>query len=105
MNEDTEHAYIKQLSLVAGIMLLLAIPPIWPYVYFQILKWVVVWSAGCGAYRAYELNETKWVILLTSVAVAFNPIAPLYFSREMWLILDFVAAVILFSYYKKLNRW
>ena len=51
----------KILALAAAVMLLLAIPSIWPYGYFVILRWVVAGSAAYIAYLAYEANRTAWI--------------------------------------------
>lgn len=94
--------YLKTLSITAGIMLILAIPPIWPYAYFQILRWVVAIAGATNAYRAYELNKTEWVILMVGTAILFNPIAPIFLSKGVWVILDVAAAVLMFLFMRNL---
>lgn len=96
--------YIKMLSITAGVLLLLAVPSIWPYAYFQILRWVVAIAAGLNAYRAYELNKTEWVVLMTGTAILFNPIAPIFLDKSTWVVLDIVAAVLMFIASKKLSH-
>ena len=89
-------------TILAGLMLLLAIPTgLWPYSYYQILRWVVAIIALYSAYSAYKTKNTKWIIIMGIVAVLFNPIAPIYFSKETWQILDFIAAGVFFINLKK----
>ncbi|MDO8604587.1 MAG: hypothetical protein Q7K40_04325 [bacterium] len=88
--------YQKYLSITAGIMLLLAIPAIWPYGYFQILRWIVAGVAVYNAYFAYELKKNEWVLIMIAVAILFNPIAPIFLQKETWVILDLVASVLMF---------
>ena len=94
--------YIKMLSITAGVLLLLAVPSVWPYAYFQILRWVVAIAAGLNAYRAYELNKTEWVVLMAGTAILFNPIAPIFLAKGTWVVLDIVAAVLMFLSAQKL---
>ena len=94
--------YLKMLSITAGVLLLLAILPMWPYGYFQILRWVVAIAAALNAYRAYELNKTEWVVLMAGTAILFNPISPIFLSKGTWVLLDVIAAVLMFVSVKKL---
>ncbi len=94
--------YPRLLAITAGVLLLLAIPPIWPYAYFQILRWVVTIAAAVSAYRAYELNKTEWTVLMAGTAILFNPIAPIFLAKGTWVVLDVVAAVLMFLSVKKL---
>ena len=91
-----QQKYKNILSVVAGIMLLLAIPPIWPYGYFQILRWVVAGAAGFNAYTAYQLNRKIWLWIMVAMAVLFNPIAPIHLTKEIWAVFDLLAAITLF---------
>ena len=91
-------------TILAGIMLLLAIPAIWPYSYFQILRWVVAIVACYNAYKAYESQNNKWMIIMGAIAVLFNPISPIYFEKETWVIIDLVASIIMFISINKIKK-
>lgn len=80
--------------LVVGIFLLGALGS-WPYIYYQLLRWVVCGVGAYTAYTAYESNRTVWAWVFAIIAIVFNPIAPFFMERETWQILD-VAAAILF---------
>ncbi len=90
-------------NIVAGIMLILAIPTFWPYGYFQILRWIIVIVAIYNAYEAYKLNKKNWIYIMGAVAILFNPIFPFFFSKQIWIILDLVASVIMFISFNKIN--
>lgn len=94
--------YHKNLSLIAGIMLLLAIPSIWPYGYYQLLRWAVSGVAAYNAYGAYQTKKQNWMFIMIGVAVLFNPIAPFFLEKQTWIVLDIVAAIIMFIFQKKI---
>ena len=94
----------KILSIIAGAMLLLAIPSMWPYGYYQLLRWVVSVVGISNAYQTYKLKLNGWMITMVAVAILFNPIAPLTFSKETWVIFDLVVAIIMFVVSSKFKK-
>jgi hypothetical protein len=88
-------------TVLAAIMLLLAIPSIWPYSYYQILRWVVAIVACYNAYTAYESKQNNWLIIMIGIAILFNPIAPIYFEKSTWVVMDIIGAIVMFSWLKK----
>lgn len=91
-------------TIVAGVMLILAIPTIWPYGYFQLLRWVVAIVAVYNAYLAYESKNNTWVVIMGAIAVLFNPIAPIFLQKETWVILDLVASLLMFVSISKIKK-
>lgn len=82
------------ITLIAVGMLLLAIPSIWPYGYYQLLRWVVL---GIGAYLGYlsvKKENIAWAIIIGIVAIIFNPFFPFYLDKEVWIIIDFIASIL-----------
>lgn len=57
------------------------------YGIYQLSKWAIT---AVAIYAAVELPKVRW--LLAAVAVAFNPIMPIRFSREAWRVVDVAAA-------------
>jgi hypothetical protein len=96
--------YLKPLLVIAGIMLLLAIPPIWPYAYYQLMRVVVCIAAAVGAYHAFKTDRTGWVWVLGAVAILFNPIAPIHMDKESWVVPDLIGAIIMFLAAVKLKQ-
>jgi disulfide bond formation protein DsbB len=66
-NISKEHLeYRKLFSKIAAIALLIAVIPIWPYVFYQILKLVVFGAAAFSIYLYHNL--LYWKILPESIA-------------------------------------
>lgn len=79
-------------QVIAGAMLLWALVPGNPYAYYVLLRWVVCPCFGYAAFHAYEKDKSRWVWVLGILAVFFNPLFPLHLNREMWFVIDLVAA-------------
>lgn len=90
--------------IIAGIMLLLAIPSILPYGYYQILRWVVTGVAVYSAYCANESNNEKWLYIMGAIAILFNPIFPIYLSKETWVVLDLITSIIMFVSISRIKK-
>jgi len=87
---------IKYKNIVSGIsviMLLLAIPTFWPYGYYILLRWMITISAVFLLSLAYEQKETFWLFSMGIIAILFNPIIPVYFDKETWVVIDFIVAI------------
>lgn len=88
---------IKNKNIASGIailILLLAIPPMWPYGYYILLRWVVMVTAILTLWTAYNLKKNVWVWLMGGIAILFNPIAPIHLDKETWVIIDFIVAIL-----------
>ncbi len=94
----------KTLSLIAGIMLLLAVPSIWPYGFYQFLRWIVSVSAVFNAYQTYKINLKGWSVVMIVVAILFNPIAPIYLDKGVWVLIDVVVAITMFVLSQKFKK-
>lgn len=87
--------YKQVATIVVILMLLLAIPSgLWPYGYYQILRWIVAGVALLIAYVAYHLEKQTWIWIMAIIAILFNPIVPIYLSKETWVLIDLIVAVI-----------
>ncbi len=85
----------KKLAMVVGFLLLLAVFPM-PYDYYIFLRLVVFVSGLFLAYIFYEQKVVEWAICLSGVALLFNPVFPIYLSREIWIPIDVVSAGLFF---------
>lgn len=81
------------LKLVAMVMLLGALLT-FPFVYYQLMNWIVVGAALVTVQQSYQRNNHFFVWLFALVAVVFNPLAPLYLSANVWHIVDITTAVL-----------
>ncbi len=80
-------------SLIAAIMLAGALTK-WPYGYYTLLRFIVCGVAVYIAYTAYNWQKMWAVWLFGFVAVLFNPLVPIHFSRELWQIIDIICAIL-----------
>ena len=96
--------YRKLFSKIAAIALLIAVIPIWPYVFYQILKLVVFGAAAFSIYLYHKEKDKKWMMIMIAIAIIFNPINALYFGHFFWSIIDLIVAVLFFNSPKNHSR-
>jgi len=93
------------ISIVSVIMLLLAIPPIWPYGYYTFLRVVICASSAYMAYLGFDRGKEGWGWIFGIIAVLFNPLVPIYLTKEIWVVIDvIVAGVFLVSIFTLKSR-
>lgn len=86
--------YVKVLAILSSIALLLAIPPVWPYSYYQLLRVFIFLSGGLIALAALNLQKNNWVFVMVVLAILFNPFKPIHLEKQVWIVIDFVSAFI-----------
>jgi len=97
MNTWTQHNGLKVLAiamLVAVLASSLSYIGVLPFAFYQLMNWVVVAAAILTAYQAYKERNYWLVAVFALVAIVFNPVAPLYFTPQIWQITDAVAALL-----------
>ena len=72
--------------------LVLAVVGSWPYGVFTLLRFVVCGSAVYLAIQADAQEKQRWTWLMGGTALPFNPIVPVYLTREIWQVLDLIVA-------------
>ena len=89
----------KYLFIIPAIMLSLAFLSL-PYVYYQILRFVVF---GCFFYIAYqEYKKVKWDYSSISsivVLVIYNPISPLHLDKNIWIFVNMITVAFIIHLY------
>lgn len=86
----------KNIALtIAAITLFFALLDGWQYGFFTILRFVVFSATTYVAWMAHEEKKEKWVWILGSIAVLFNPFIPIHLTREAWMPIDFITALFL----------
>jgi hypothetical protein len=96
---------MKTISVLSAIMLVLAIPSgVWPYEYYIMLRWLICGSAIWHAYLQYQKQDTNWIWIFGVMAFIFNPAVPLRFSKDIWVMIDLVSAVIFLIAIKESKR-
>ena len=89
--------------IVAAVALLAALGD-WPYVYYQLLRFVVCGVSVYVAFVAYGFKRLWATWLFGIIAVLFNPLAPIHLSRDLWQPIDFACAVLFVIVAFVLNR-
>jgi hypothetical protein len=75
-------------------MLSLAIFDGLPYGFFTILRFIVSISAIYLAWLSYEYkSEQYWIIVFIIITILFNPIIPIYLTREIWIPIDIITGI------------
>jgi len=92
--------------LFPGALLIIAPLISFPYGFYIFLRIIVTATATYIIFDTYKnfkgINET--VIIFSIVAILYNPIIPVYLTREIWLPINFVTAGIYFFNFYKINK-
>jgi len=88
-------------SKISAIALLVAVIPIWPYFFYQLLKFFVFGSATYSAYLFRKEKNKKWMWAMIVIAIIFNPINPFYFGHFLWSTMDLIVAILFLRSLKK----
>lgn len=100
----SENIYQSTSLIASGIVAFLAISSIWPYGFFQLVRWIVCFSAAYNAYQ-HGLNEKYfWSTIFVFIAILFNPIAPIHFNKEIWQYIDFIVGTVMIVAYVKFRK-
>lgn len=73
--------------------------------YYQLLRLFITGISAYYAYLCFNSNYVPWFWTHLGVAVIFNPIYKLYFSKPTWLLFDFVTVVIYLTFLIKFWRY
>lgn len=93
---------IKIISIISIILLLFGIPTGLPYGYYIFLRWAISLSSVFIAYRAYKQEKNTWLYVFVGLTILFNPIAPIYLNKSVWVLIDLISAVlfVVFGFFK-----
>lgn len=87
---------LRQLCIISGIMLFLAIPSGWPYGFYQLLRLLIFISSAIVAWGFYKSHLTPWAFIFGGITFLFNPIVPIHLDKQSWVPVDFMAAILFF---------
>lgn len=79
---------------IAVVLLVIAMAPL-PLGYYTFLRWGVTIAAVAMCVMASRAGQAAWLYALIPIAILFNPIAPVYLTRQIWAVLDIMAAFVL----------
>ena len=77
--------------LPAGLLILALLP--WPYGYYSFLRIIVCAAAAWAAYTQWRHDEalSGWVVVLGATVMLYNPIIPVFLTREIWSVLNLLS--------------
>ena len=77
-----------------------------PYGYYQFLRLETCLVTAFLAYSSFKTFGVLdvWTLSLAMVAILFNPFLPLHLGKEIWVVLDVAAAVLLLAHYAYIRR-
>jgi len=93
-NRKDETNFIKYFIILSIIMLFGTIAE-WPYGYYTFLRWITCISSILVAFQAFEKNIDWAKVVFVIIAILFNPLAPIYLSRSIWIPIDIITAILL----------
>ena len=92
------HKLIRVIGLVPTVMLVVAVFDL-PYGYYTFLRLVVTVAALLIAWFEWaNARRALWLVLMGLIALLFNPIVPVYLTREIWFFIDLAVAAIFMVY-------
>ena len=72
----TKSSIPRTAAFASALLLLFSLLPIWPAVYFVLLRYIAGITAVLLAVQAEELRKRRWIWVWITVAILLNPIAP-----------------------------
>ena len=62
--------------------------------YYTLLKWITCIASILVAFRAFEKNIDWAKVVFIVMAILFNPLAPIYLSRSIWIPIDIITTIL-----------
>ncbi len=84
--------FIRYFFILSIFMLFGAIAE-WPYGYYTLLRWITCITSILITFKAFEKNIDWAKVVFIVSAILFNPLAPIYLSRSIWIPLDIITAI------------
>lgn len=84
----------QKLQLAGAAILLLCILPL-PYGFYTIVRIVTTIISAYLAYEYFSRNKNELGITFTIIAVLFQPFIKFAIGRDVWIVIDFVVAILL----------
>lgn len=96
-NSETKikvRSFVTILLIISTILLFTAIIRGFSYGYYIFLRWIVLVSALSVILKSHDLKKRNWIWIMGIIAILFNPIIPIHFSKITWRLIDLITAII-----------
>ena len=97
-NIQSSRSNLSLFLLASMGVLLVGLAPM-PYGFYSFARLTVCLTAALVSFNDYNSGHQKWVVFL-GIAVLFNPLAPIYLNRSIWIVID-LATIGLFFWRKQ----
>ncbi len=87
-----KNQFIKYFVILSIFILLGAIAE-WAYCYYTFLRWITCIASILVVLQAFEKNIDWAKVVFIVIAILFNPLAPIYLSRSIWIPIDIITAI------------
>ena len=98
LSEEKEYGNYGELMYLGGKVaagfLAFALLPDLDYGFYQLLRWVVFVVAVVWAVYGFKYNRNFTMLVGLVALILWNPLAPIYLDREVWVPLDIVFALV-----------
>lgn len=88
---SSNNGLTKAVYYVPATLLMLALLPL-PYGFYTLLRLVVTICAGVIAYHHWQSGGKGMALAMAFIALLFNPLIPVYLSRDVWAPIDLCLA-------------
>ena len=94
---------IKLFFLIPSIFLIIAPLISFPYGFYTLLSIIVTLTSAAIIYQSYKINKgiNEHSIIFLFILILYNPLIPIYLSREVWLPINFATSgIYLYTLFK-----
>ena len=93
---------IKLFFLIPAILLFIAPLISFPYGFYTLLRIIVTLTSAVIIYQSYKINRiNEYSIIFLFILILYNPLIPIYLSREVWLPINFATSgIYLYTLFK-----
>ena len=87
------------MNRLLAVLLFIAILPM-PYSYYLYLRIAVMLGIIYLLVSNWKIENDKTKAILIVIGILFNPFTPFYITKWVWIIIDFIAGMYLWTYLK-----
>jgi len=93
-NRKDENGFIKYLIFFSVLILFNAAIHNTHYGYYAFVRCIICITSILIAFQAFKKNIDWAKVVFIIIAIIFNPLAPIYLSRNIWMPIDIIAAIL-----------
>ncbi len=79
---------------ISSVLLIWALNPENPYVYYTVLRLFCCASFAYLAFHASTMKKDCWKLVLGITAIVYNPFVPIHLTRDIWSVLNVMTVAV-----------